>query len=47
MKHMPEKTNDHRGCLACGFPFWDDLTPDEQDMLCRYKIGRASCRERV
>ena len=30
MKHMPEKTNDHRGCLACGFPFWDDLTPDEQ-----------------
>lgn len=30
------KTNDHRGCLACGFPFWDDLTPDEQDMLCRY-----------
>ena len=36
MKHMPEKTNDHCGCLACGFPFWDDLTPDEQDMLCRY-----------
>lgn len=22
-------------CLACGFPFWDDLTPDEQTMLCR------------
>ena len=30
---MPEKTNDHRGCLACGFPFWDDLTPDEQEAL--------------
>ena len=31
MKYMPEKTNDHRGCLACGFPFWDDLTPDEHE----------------
>ena len=33
---MSETTKDHRDCLACAFPFWDDLTPDEQDMLCRY-----------
>ena len=33
---MPEKTNEHRGCLACGFPFWEQLTAEEQEMLCRY-----------
>ena len=33
---MSEKTKEHRDCLAKGFPFWNDLTPDEQDMLCRY-----------
>ena len=33
---MSETTKEHRDCLAKGFPFWDDLTPDEQDMLCRY-----------
>ena len=33
---MTEKATDHRGCLAKGFPFWTDLTPEEQEMLCRY-----------
>ena len=33
---MSETTKEHRDCLAKGFPFWNDLTPDEQDMLCRY-----------
>ncbi|MGN0706838.1 MAG: Crp/Fnr family transcriptional regulator [Faecalibacterium sp.] len=23
------------GCLACAFPFWDELTADQQDALCR------------
>ena len=32
---MTEPNSPHRDCLACGFPFWDDLTPDEQDLLCR------------
>ena len=22
-------------CLACGFPFWEQLTPEEQEFLCR------------
>ena len=26
----------NRGCLACAFPFWDDLTPAEQEKLCRF-----------
>ena len=25
----------NRDCLACAFPFWDELTADEQEMLCR------------
>ena len=33
---MSETTKEHRDCLAKGFPFWNDLTPEEQDMLCRY-----------
>ena len=33
---MSETIKEHRDCLAKGFPFWNDLTPDEQDMLCRY-----------
>ena len=33
---MTEKATDHRGCLAKGSPFWNDLTPEEQEMLCRY-----------
>lgn len=36
MNGMTEKATDHRGCLAKGFPFWNDLTPEEQEMLCRY-----------
>ena len=31
-----EKTPDHRNCLACAFPFWAQLTADEQEMLCCY-----------
>ena len=48
-----EKTPDHRNCLACAFPFWAQLTADEQEMLCRYtrpvhyrKGARPSCRFR-
>ncbi len=26
----------NRRCLACAFPFWNDLTGEEQEMLCRY-----------
>ena len=33
---MTENTQVHRQCLACGFPFWEQLTAEEQDMLCRY-----------
>ena len=36
MKSNVGNTKEHRDCLAKGFPFWNDLTPDEQDMLCRY-----------
>lgn len=25
----------NRDCLACAFPFWDELTAGEQEMLCR------------
>ena len=28
--------NVNRNCLACAFPFWNDLTADEQEMLCQY-----------
>ena len=38
-ENMPERNQKspdvNPDCLACGFPFWDDLTPDEQTMLCR------------
>ena len=33
---MTGNTQVHRQCLACGFPFWEQLTKEEQDMLCRY-----------
>ena len=33
---MTENTQVHRQCLACGFPFWEQLTKEEQDMLCSY-----------
>ena len=32
---MAETTVNHQ-CLACAFPFWDQLTPDEQQRLCRF-----------
>ena len=37
---MPEvlpipRCGEHRQCLACAFPFWDKLTAEQQDMLCR------------
>ena len=37
---MPEilpipKCSEHRQCLACAFPFWDKLTAEQQEMLCR------------
>ena len=37
---MPEilpipKCSEHRQCLACAFPFWDKLTAEQQDILCR------------
>ena len=35
-EHHGKKTPDHRNCLACAFPFWAQLTADEQEMLCRY-----------
>ena len=35
MNGMTENVTDHRGCFAKGFPFWHDLTPEEQVMLCR------------
>ena len=31
-----QKTPEDRNCLACAFPFWAQLTADEQEMLCRY-----------
>ena len=38
---MTEKATDHRGCLAKGFPFWNDLTPEEQEIFFRL-LGRLS-----
>ena len=37
---MPEilpipKCGEHRQCLACAFPFWDKLTAEQQEILCR------------
>ena len=26
----------HAQCLACAFPFWEQLTPAEQERLCRF-----------
>ena len=31
-----QKTPEDRNCLACAFPFWAQLTADEQDILCRH-----------
>lgn len=37
---MPEvlpipRCGEHRQCLACAFSFWDKLTADQQELLCR------------
>ena len=50
---MPEilpipKCSEHRQCLACAFPFWDKLTAEQQDMLCRTtRLVRYHKGERV
>ena len=31
-----QNTPINRNCLACAFPFWDQLTPEEQAQLCRF-----------
>ncbi len=35
MNRMAE-TSPHARCLACAFPFWEQLTPEEQERLCRF-----------
>ena len=30
------ETSPHARCLACAFPFWKQLTPEEQERLCRF-----------
>lgn len=35
MSGLAEGKRSPRDCLACGFPFWDDLTEQQQDLLCR------------
>ena len=35
MSRMAE-TSPHARCLACAFPFWEQLTPAEQERLCRF-----------
>ena len=30
------ETSPHARCLACAFPFWEQLTPEEQERLCRF-----------
>ena len=35
MSRMAE-TSPHARCLACAFPFWEQLTPEEQERLCRF-----------
>ena len=35
MSHMAENAVNQQ-CLACAFPFWDQLTADEQERLCRF-----------
>mgnify|MGYP000585724006 CR=1 FL=1 len=50
---MPEilpisKCSEHRQCLACAFPFWDKLTAEQQEMLCRTtRLVRYRKGERV
>ena len=35
MPELDRKSKVCPDCLACGFPFWEQLTADEQDFLCR------------
>ena len=35
MSRMAE-VSPHARCLACAFPFWEQLTPEEQERLCRF-----------
>lgn len=35
MPELDKKSKVCPDCLACGFPFWEQLTADEQDFLCR------------
>ena len=38
----------HLDCLACGFPFWEQLTPEEQEFRCRTtRPGKYKKGERV
>ena len=43
MPELDKKSPVWPDCLACGFPFWEQLTPEEQEFLCRTtpQIGRA------
>ena len=51
MPELDKKSPVCPDCLACGFPFWEQLTPAEQERLCRSDVGeytafavRACCR---
>ena len=35
MPELDKKSSVCPDCLACGFPFWEQLTPEEQEFLCR------------
>ena len=35
MPELDKKSPVCPDCLACGFPFWEQLTPEEQEFLCR------------
>ncbi len=35
MADITKKQDVNPECLACAFPFWEQLTPDEQQQLCR------------
>lgn len=48
MPELDKKSPVCPDCLACGFPFWEQLTPEEQEFLCRttrpvkYKRGAGA-----
>ena len=33
MPELDKKSSVCPDCLACGFPFWEQLTPEEQEFL--------------